>query len=63
MLLFPFETMTEAILLMSSSVMQQLNEQAQSVYSEALDALISSRYGISPIGLGTTSPRRRCSRI
>jgi hypothetical protein len=51
-LLFPFETMTEAILLMSSSVMQQLNEQAQSVYSGALEVLISSRYGISPIGLG-----------
>ena len=44
--------MTEAILRMRSSVMKQLNEQAQSVYSAALDALITSRYGISPIGLG-----------
>jgi hypothetical protein len=52
-LVFPFETMTKAILQMSSQVLQQLNAQAQAVYSAALDALISSRYGISPLGLGS----------
>jgi hypothetical protein len=52
-LVFPFETMTKAILQMSGQVLQQLNAQAQGVYSAALDALITSRYGISPLGLGS----------
>jgi hypothetical protein len=52
-LIFPFETMTKAILQMSGQVLQQLNAQAQGVYSAALDALITSRYGISPLGLGS----------
>jgi hypothetical protein len=54
---FPFETMTEAVVQMSSKIMLQSYQEAGQAFSAALETLVSGPYGIAPSGeWGSATP-------